>query len=404
MKILFLSSTGQTGGAEAALLELLAGLRASRPQWALALVAASEGPLVDRARALGVTARVLAFPPSLARLGDWALGRSTWARVRMGGRLLAAAGPVWLYLQRLRRVIAQEAPDVVHTNGLKMHLLGSWASPARTRVLWHLHDYAGRRPMAAALLRRCVDRCAAIVANSRSVADDAARVCGRGVAVHSIWNAVNLEHFTPEGSTADLDRLAGLPPAGPATVRVGLVATFARWKGHRTFLEGLARLRPSVDVRGFVIGGALYQTDGSQVSADELRRDAAALGLAQRVGFTGFIADPATAMRALDIVVHASTEPEPFGLVIAEAMACGRAVIVSAAGGAAEIVTPGHDALTHAPGDADGLAAAIAALSGDEGLRARMGRAGRATAERAFTRERLAREFVSLYQALAPAS
>ncbi len=58
-------------------------------------------------------------------------------------------------------------------------------------------------------------------------------------------------------------------------------------------------------------------------------------------------------MRALDIVVHASTRPEPFGLVIAEAMACGRAVITSAAGGAAEIVESEVDALTHTPGDVE---------------------------------------------------
>ena len=57
-------------------------------------------------------------------------------------------------------------------------------------------------------------------------------------------------------------------------------------------------------------------------------------GLESRVGFTGFVQDSATAMRALDIVVHASTDPEPFGLVIAEAMACGKPVVASRAGGA----------------------------------------------------------------------
>jgi glycosyltransferase involved in cell wall biosynthesis len=404
VKILFLSSTGQTGGAEVALLDLLAGLRALRPQWTLALVAASDGPLVERARAIGVTVRVLAFPARLARLGDWAVGRSVWARLRLALRAAPAAVSAWLYLQRLRRVMQQEAPDVVHTNGLKMHVLGAWARPARARVLWHLHDYAGRRPLAARLLRRCADRCAAVVANSRSVADDAARVCGTGVAVHPIWNAVDLARFAPQGSTADLDRLAGLPPAGPATIRIGLVATFARWKGHRTFLEALSLLPPTVDVRGYVIGGPVYETEGSQASLDELRDDAAARGLDGRVGFTGFITDPAAAMRALDIVVHASTEPEPFGLVIAEAMACGRAVVVSGAGGAAEIVTAGHDALTHAPGDARALATALDRLVNDAALRTRLGAAGRATAEQAFTRERLAREFAAVYQELAPAS
>ncbi len=404
MKILFLSSTGQTGGAEVALLDLLAGLRALRPQWTLALIVASDGPLVARARALGVAVRVLAFPPRLARLGDWAGGRSAWARVRLAVRVAPAAASAWLYRQRLRRVMQQEAPDVVHTNGLKMHVLGAWAQPARARVLWHLHDYAGRRPLAARLLRRYASRCAVVVANSRSVAGDAARLCGPAVPVRSIWNAVDLDRFTPDGPALDLDRLSGLPPAGPGTVRIGLVATFARWKGHRTFLAALAALRPDANVRGYVIGGAVYETEGSQASIDELRAQASALGLDGRVGFTGFVSDPAAAMRALDVVVHASTDPEPFGLVIAEGMACGRAVVTSGAGGAGEIVTAGHDALTHVPGDARGLSAVLAELVDDAALRQRLGTAGRATAGRAFTRERMSGEFATVYEELAAAS
>src|SRR6185436_5987649 len=117
--------------------------------------------------------------------------------------------------------------------------------------------------------------------------------------------------------------------------------------------------------RGYVVGGPLYQTDGSQYSMEELRARADELGISARIGFTGFVSDPAAAMRALDVVVHASIEPEPFGLVIAEAMACGRPVIVSDAGGAAEIVTSGVNALVNSPGDADALADRIAQLAAD---------------------------------------
>src|SRR5262249_11230523 len=151
-------------------------------------------------------------------------------------------------------------------------------------------------------------------------------------------------------------------------------------------------------LRAYVVGGAVYQTEGSQCSIDELRRTAADLGIGGRVGFTGFLDRPEAAHRALDIVVHASTAPEPFGLVIAEAMACGRAVVSSEAGGAAEIVTRGVDALTHQPGDVGALAAAIHALAIDPGTRAALGRAARATAERAFDRSRLARELLSVYE------
>jgi glycosyltransferase involved in cell wall biosynthesis len=137
------------------------------------------------------------------------------------------------------------------------------------------------------------------------------------------------------------------------------------------------------------------------VDPGDLRHLLAENGLADRVGITGFVDQPADAMRALDVVVHASTRPEPFGLVIAEAMACGRAVVATAAGGAAEIVSDGVDALAVPPGDAGALAAAIRRLVESPELRARLGAAGRETAERRFDRARLAAEVAPIYRALA---
>jgi glycosyltransferase involved in cell wall biosynthesis len=131
-----------------------------------------------------------------------------------------------------------------------------------------------------------------------------------------------------------------------------------------------------------------------------LRALAMKLGLAERVGFTGFVSAVAPAMRALDIVVHASTEPEPFGLVIAEAMACGRAVIASAAGGATEIIEDGVDALTHRPGDVSALARLIAQLAGDAALRQRLGHAAALASAQRFARPRLAVDLAPIYCAI----
>ena len=401
MRVVFLNPSAQLGGAEAALYELLSALRAAHPAWSLGLVVAAEGPLVERVRALGLPVTVLPFPASLARLGDWGLGRGLAARVRLLGALGAAAVPAAGYAWRLRRLVRRERPDVVHANGLKMHVLGAWARPRHAALLWHIHDYVSRRPLAARLLRQRAGACAAIVANSQSVAADAGRVIGPGPVVHAVWNAVDLSRFSPRGAAADLDALAGLPPAPAGVVRVGLVATFARWKGHATFLEALSRLPESLPVRGYVIGGPVYETAGSQVSLDELRAEAAARGLESRVGFTGFVPDAAQAMRALDVVVHASTDPEPFGLVIAEGMACARPVVVSLAGGAAEITTPGVDALAYAPGDAVQLSERLLSLVTNAALRQRLGDAGRSTAERVFDRRRLAVDMTPVYENLA---
>ena len=399
MSIVFLSPTGQTGGAEAALHELLAGLRESHPSWSLRLIVASDGPLVARVEALGVPVEVLPFPASLARLGDWGLGRGLWRRLLFLGRCAGVALPALGYWRRLRRLLQVGSAQVIHTNGLKMHVLGAWARPRGTAVLWHLHDYAGRRQLAARLLRRSVRHCSAIVANSNSVAEDMRRLCGDVVEIYPVWNAVDLTRFSPDGARADLDALAGLARA-KGVVRVGLVATFARWKGHETFLKAVAMLPPELPVRAYIVGGPLYETAGSQVSIEELRSLVRSLGLDVRVGFTGFVEDSATVMRALDVVVHASTEPEPFGLVIAEAMACGKPVVTSRAGGAVELTEDGVNALAHEPGDTIALARCMAALVRDAGLRERLGTAALNTARQRFTRSRMVSQLAPIYESL----
>ena len=404
MHVLHLSATGTLGGAERSLLDILASTREAHPAWSLSVIAGSAGALAAAAAAHGVRVTVLPYGAALGRLGEAGSRRAFGDGAAFGLRLAASAWPALRYARDLRHALSRLKPDVVHTHGLKMHILAAHAfrgmssAHLRPRLVWHLHDYVGTRPTTARLLRWSLPHCAAIVTNSASVEDDVRRTLDPGVPVIAVHNAVDLERFTPRGPRLDLDRLAGLPPAAGPVVRVGLLGAFGRWKGHRTFFAALARLPGTPAIRGYVIGGPLYHTAGSQYSVEELRADAAHKGLAGRVGFTGFVESPEDALRALDIVVHASTAPEPFGLVIAEAMACGRAVIASDAGGARELFTPGVDALPHPPGDDRALANRIGELAADPALRRRLGAAGRDTAERRFNRLRLARELAPAYR------
>lgn len=404
MRALFLNPTGRIGGAETALLELMAGLRERNPERRFGLIAASDGPLVARARALGAEVRVLPFPSGVARLGEWGARAGRRSRLRLLGRCAAAAWPAGRYLRQLRAAVREMSPEILHTNGLKMHVLAAWARPPRRPLVWHVHDYVSRRPLSARLLRRFAPYCAAIVTPSQSVADDVRTLGASMPPVDAIWNAIDLNRYAPTGAQLDLDARSALPPAPANTIRVGLVATLAPWKGHLLFLDAVARLPPGSNIRAYVIGGAVYDADGSQLSPEALRAAASRLGVTGRVGFTGFLEDPAPAIRALDVVVHASTEPEPFGLAIAEGMACGRAVVVSPVGGAAQLVTPETDALTFTPGDAGSLAAVMTRVAADVDLRRRLGHHARATAVRRFDRRRLAGEINAVYEQLAPSA
>lgn len=402
MRITFLSPVGVVGGAERVLLAAIRGAREHFPAARLGVVLFADGPLRAEAGRLGAVVTVVPLPARLARLGDTRLrgGGRTHTLARLAWAALGEAPAAVGFVRQLRAAFRRTAPDLIHSNGLKAHALAALARPRGVPVLWHLHDFPSHRPVMARLLRRLTVGVAGGIAISDAVRRDAEAVFP-GLAISVVRNAVDTDHFAPAGRDgAELDRLAGLPPAAPGTVRVGLVATYANWKGQDVFLDALARLpTPGPPVRGYVIGGPIYTTAGSQFTRDELERRAAANGLAGRVGFVPFRPDPTDVYRMLDVAVHASTRPEPFGLTIAEAMGCGKPVVVAAAGGAAELFTPGYDGLGHTPGDVMGLADALVRLAADPGLRARLGANARRTAVERFSQERYGREIAAVYAA-----
>lgn len=403
MRVLFLNPIGGIGGAERVLLAAVAGVKQVLPDAVVQVLTLADGPLLGAAVACGASARAVPLPAALGGLGDSALRGVGWrARLALLGQVLPALPAAWQYLGTLRRVVARFRPNLIHSNGIKTHLLARFVVPRRTPVVWHLQDFYGSRPLAARLLRTASGLTRLGVADSAAVAADAAQVLP-GLPVRVVSNPVHIGQFSPgPADGVELDRRAGLPPAPAGTVRVGLVATYARWKGHLTVLDAarlLAAEAPDLPLRWYIVGGPIYHT-AAQFSEHELRAAAAERGLAGRVGFIGFTPDPAPIYRALDVVVHASTQPEPFGLTVAEAMACGRAVVVSAAGGATELFTENHDALGTAPGDAVGLAAAVRRLANDPIMRARLGANARVTAEQNFDQSRYGPQLIAAYRSV----
>lgn len=395
MRVVYISATGQLGGAERVLLDLIAWLTRERPQWQPHLLSLEDGPLPEATRALGVPTEVVPLPPELSRLGE--AGQSPAALALAVTRL---AWPLRASVARLREVLQAIDPDIVHANGLKPNLLAALALPSRARLVWHVHDYLSGRPFSGRALRWLGGRCNLVLAISDDVARDVRAVMPRRPPVRAVLNGVDVDHFISSGPIPDLDARAGLSAPPRDAVRVGLIATFARWKGHDVFLDALARLDSDLPFRAYIIGDALYSTTGSQFSRSELESRAAARGLSDKVGFTGFLADRPATLRALDVIVHASTAPEPFGLVIAEAMAAGRAVITTATGGSAELVSDGDNALVTPAADPTALAAALTRLIADPGLRLRLGAAGRRSAIERFTLARFGAAVEDAYRGL----
>lgn len=401
MKVVYLNAAASLGGAERSLLHMLTSLRANAPETSLTLITAEKGPLLARAEALGVRTLVVPMAPVLIRIGESHLpagsGWNTWLTLgrQVSPGLPALAG----YVMRLRRMLSQLQPDLIHSKSIKTHLLAGWARPGRVPVIWHAHDFFGQRPLSAQLLRHSRHGLVGAIGISQAVSDDLRGLLS-GIPVTTVLNAIDVKEFDRSDIVpADLDRLAGLPPAAPGTVRVGMIATYARWKGQDLLLRATARLRaarPELPIRVYIVGGPIYLTQ-AQWSRDELRTLAAGLPHSSDVGFIDFQAETSGVYKALDVVVHASTRPEPFGLMIIEAMASGKPVVVTQAGGAAELFSPGVDALGFPLGDELALATAIERLASDTILRRKLGENARRTAETRFDRARLGPQLLDAY-------
>ena len=400
MKILFMNPEAILGGAERSLLDLMWSFRKNRPDVPLGLLLGSEGPLVREAESLGVTVFTVSLPPEFAALGEGAFrlrsSRETLAKALTGSAALAA------HVSKVNRTIREFRPTIVHTNGVKSHVVAALAAPPRIPLVWHVRDFLSQRKLGSKLLRSLAWRPRLIVGNSMAVGADLAKTFPRAK-IEVVLNAIDLDAFDPHGPLASLDALAADPSPEHEVIRIGLVATYARWKGQDLLLEASRIIRdraPQRPIRIYVIGGAMYQTGDSQFTETDLRAKAKELGVEADVAFVPFQKNPAEVFRALDIVVHASSRAEPFGRTIVEAMACGRAVIGVAEGGAAEIIHHDENALAVPPRNPAALADAILRLVNDDGLRQRLGAAGRADAVARFSRERLAADMLKAYQAI----
>lgn len=401
MKILYINPSAGLGGAERSLLDIISAVRKTAPEFELHLLVTDDGPLIRQATQLGVSVCLLPLPTELAEIGDSKLSLSSSKLEAINFLFSSAQSLISLgrYTQQLRKAIQFIQPDLIHSNGFKTHLLTTLAGlPVPT--IWHIRDFVSSRRIVSHALRWASGRAIAI-ANSQAVGQDLQKAIPR-LPVEVVYNAIDIEHFSPGWKDSQLlDSLVDLPQAQPDTLRIGLIATFARWKGQDIFLKAASRLVESgvgSPMRFYIIGGPIYQTKGSQFSLQELQDRAASLGISNFVGFTGFQQNTADIYRALDIVVHASTQPEPFGRTIVEGMACGKPVIVSQAGGASELFTHNYDAVGVQPGDSTALASAIQYLIENPNQRQRLSENARESVLKRFSHDRLGQEIIGAYK------
>jgi glycosyltransferase involved in cell wall biosynthesis len=185
---------------------------------------------------------------------------------------------------------------------------------------------------------------------------------------------------------------------GETTPCFGIVGKLVEWKGQKVFLRAVPLVLQAVpSAMAVVVGDVQGSPPGYRQELVALARE---LGIGHRTVFTGFRRDVTDVMAALDVVVHASVIPEPFGRVIVEAMALGRPVVASRAGGPLEIVADGENGYLVPPGDEVALATRVVELLGDPQLAREIGERASRDARARFSLSAHAAQVETVYRGL----
>jgi glycosyltransferase involved in cell wall biosynthesis len=353
LKVVYLDHVARLSGGEIALLRLLPHLDRVNPH----LVLAEDGPLVEQFHLAGISTEVMPLRGSVRHMRK--------AAVQHRSLTPSVAAATAAYVLRLAARLRRLGPDLVHTNSLKAGVYGSLAARiAGIPMIWHVRDRIEDDylpPEAVQLVRRMSRYLAtAVVANSRSTMETLAAP-SKPVVIYSVL---------PEVMNVVPDR----PRTNGRPLTFGILGRLAPWKGQDLFLRAFARAFPEGDERAVVVGGALF---GEDEFADGLPRLADSLGIAERLELRGHRPDVWDELSRIDVLVHASVTPEPFGQVILEGMAAGVPVIAARAGGPAEILRHDMTGVLYRCADLGGLADAMLRMR-DPALRNRLSAAARA--------------------------
>ncbi len=391
--VLYVDTSIGFGGASKSLALLLRGLTGVRPL----LLSAQDSEELNRLFGSVKSWRFRTHVNYRARfrLRDRLRARGRlirWAGMKGFAALDLAVSP--MVVIKILRIIKRYDVDLVHLNN--RYIPGEAILAARLSgvpVVAHLREYLDS-PIPGEVLRaaRKVDRTIAV---SDAAVENLVAVFPE-LRVTKIQNPVDVEAM----ESASGARLAVRESLGAteADILVGIVGRVVPWKGQLEFVRAcLGAMREEARIMAVVVGDV---SDGLESYLDDVRREIDQSGFQDRFVLTGFRKDVEAIYHAIDIAVHASTSPEPFGRVIPEAMAAGCPVIASDAGGPREIIAPGVDGLLVPPGEVAALRDAILRLARDPEERRAMGERGARKVARHFTIEQAADQVLEVYRQL----
>lgn len=339
--ILFLTHVGDPGGAEFKMMELCSSLGDKAEVLHL-----QEGNLSQQLSKKNIQHKVIQLPKALVGF------KREDALVNAFPLIFQSLG----FLRKLYKATREYSAYVCMSQ--KAFVLMSLLKPFhRKPIIWFMNDLLSTEHFSPSLIsiltflaRFSADH---LVVNSQASYNAWIKASGSNRNVEIIYPGTDFNKI--DERTKNFQEIETLKEKLSADDKhiVGLFGRVTPWKGQDVFIQAISQLPNTHSV---IVGEAFF---GQEIYLQQLEALVEKLNLQSRVTFTGHSNQVPEWMAACDIIVHCSTAPEPFGLVIVEGMAALKPVIASDGGGAQEIIVNEVTGQLTPMKDADALAAAI---------------------------------------------
>lgn len=365
-RILFLehNTDGTIGGSHYCLLEICRTLDRSRYQPVVWFF--ERNPLLDDFRAADAEV-IIEAPPRrfhFRRSGAWPL-----ALIQKTAQSACNALQTLLFnVLRWRRVLRECRIDVVHLNN-SSDTDNDLVLAALTLGIPCIAHQRGFPTQLRGIAKRIASHLDAIIAISGSIRDS---LIGQGIPadrVLLVHDGIDPERMRAHREASGLREQHGIEADAPV---IGMIGNVKEWKGQEVMVRAMREIVTTHPQAHCLIVGAI----ADPAYRARLEKLIVELGLSSNVRFLGYQRYPAALMAQMDLIVHASIEPEPFGIVILEAMSLAKPVIASRLGGPTDIVLDGITGFLTQAGDPTALSARVCELLSDRQLAATLARAG----------------------------
>ena len=349
--IVFLHSSSELYGSDRSLLNLVKNL--DKDKFNITVILPDDGPLVDK---------INSFDNVEVIINELAVLRR---------KNLSLSGMSKYFIELIRSIkfinnlIKEKSIDIVYTNTSVIFVGGISAKICKVKSVWHIREIIKskyERFIVSKIVNIFSDY---IIANSKATAEAISKNKDK---VKVVYNAIDIEK---NSGLEDIDEVykevAATIVRSNNKIKIGMAGRINRWKGQKLFVDMAKLVSEENDNVEFLIAGDVYK--GEDYILDDLKGYILESGVKDKIGLLGQVDNMSNFYKKLDIFVLPSIQPEPFGLVVIEAMNNKLPVVATNHGGPVEIIDNNIDGFLVDYKDAREMAQVVNKLIKDKELR-----------------------------------